>query len=116
MLYKPKTHVTTQADRIRPNYAAIMGDLIKSMAEEQGVSEEEYRAMIQTPGGKEVFRFVCEWYGVPLFTCNHRERRKAPEVSEGNRRLSTSLPGRLNQGNVGRISNRTNQPAGKEAR
>ena len=77
MHYKPKTHVTTKADRIRPNYAAIMGDLIRALAEEQGVSEEEYREMIQTPEGKEVFRIVCAWYGVPLFECRYRPTRKS---------------------------------------
>jgi hypothetical protein len=59
----------------RENYAEIMGNLIRSLAEEQGVSEAEYRAMIETPKGREIFRFVCGWYGVPLFECRYRQRK-----------------------------------------
>ena len=73
--YQTKVYIHCVPRQVRPNYGAILGDLIKSLAEEQGMSEEEYRQHIKTPEGEEVFKFCCAWYGIPLFGCHYRPRK-----------------------------------------
>ena len=81
--HQTKTYIHCVPRQVRPNYAAILGDLIRSLAEEQKMSEEEYRAHIKTPEGEEVFRFCCAWYGIPLFGCHYQRKLQTGKKSMG---------------------------------
>ncbi len=84
---------TPVTSKPRPNYAAILNEVIAVLAQERGLTEEACRAWIETEKGQAEcpmmrefppttvgeFRERCFLLKIPLFTCHYLEKSRCKD-------------------------------------
>ncbi len=62
--------------RARADYAALFRDAVRTLAQEAGLAEPQYRKRMETEAGELEFKKGCARLKVPLFECRYRGRRR----------------------------------------